>query len=102
MSNRESRQLPSGTGGMLTAPQLRAARSILRWNPRRAASAAGVGIATVSRSEIGEGVPAIRAQSLALLQSAYELAGIVFLRPGDITPSGGGVGIREPISESEI
>jgi transcriptional regulator with XRE-family HTH domain len=86
------RSEPYKHGGMLTGAQIRAARALLGWTSQQLADASGVHYATISRSEQFDGVPPVRATTLAQLQSAMEQAGVLFLSDGDIRT--GGIGVR--------
>jgi transcriptional regulator with XRE-family HTH domain len=71
---------------MITGAQIRAARALLRWSARDLAERADVGLATVQRLEIEEGVPAGRAHTLVKLQHAMEAAGVEFIGTPDDRP----------------
>jgi len=75
---------------MVTIPQIRAARGLLGWSQVRLAEAAGVSEPTVKRAE-GAKVP-VSDDALACIRRAFEVAGVVFLAPGEVT--GGGDGVR--------
>ena len=72
---------------MLSASQIRAARALLGWSGKDLASMSGVGITTIRRYELQEGIPAGSTSVLATLKAAFEVAGIIFtgdplLNPG--------------------
>ena len=81
---------------MLSASQIRAARALLGWSGKDLASMSGVGITTIRRYELQEGIPAGSTSVLATLKAAFEVAGIIFtgdplLNPGvtlDLTKQG--------------
>lgn len=73
----------------ITGAQLRAARALLRWSAKDLAKAAEIGVATVSRAEVEDGIPPITSANLKALQLTLEAAGIEF-----ISENGGGVGVR--------
>ncbi|MGG6899023.1 helix-turn-helix domain-containing protein [Rhizobium sp. BR 315] len=73
----------------ITGAQLRAARALIRWSAKDLAKAAGIGVATVSRAEVEDGVPYITNANLNAIRTALEAAGIEF-----ISKNGGGVGVR--------
>ena len=74
---------------MIISSQIRAARALLRWSAENLASNAGVGVATVRRLELTEGIPSSNAQTLNLIKKTFESAGIEFLgNPED------GAGVR--------
>lgn len=79
---------------MITGAQIRAARALLRWTSEELAAAASVNYASVSRAEQFDGVPSMRAPTLAAIQSALEKAGIVFLAAGDTRDGGPGVRLK--------
>lgn len=68
---------------------MRAARALIRWSAKDLANAAGVGVATVSRAEVEDGIPPITNANLTAIRLALEAAGIEF-----IPKNGGGVGVR--------
>jgi hypothetical protein len=51
---------------------------MLRWTAQDLANASGVGVATIRRMEVLEGVPAGQIRSLSAIKSALEAAGIEF------------------------
>ena len=72
---------------MLVSEQVRAARHALRWTVQELAARSSVSLSTIKRVEAAEGVPTLSARNLALLQGAFEAAGIEFIgsptdRPG--------------------
>ena len=71
---------------MITGTQIRAARALLRWSARDLAEHADIGMATVQRLEIKDGVPAGRAHTLVKLQQAMESAGVEFIGSPDDGP----------------
>jgi predicted transcriptional regulator len=73
------------------AAQLRAARSMLRWEQEQVASAAGVSVDTISRLERLSGEMDARLGTLRRIQRALEAAGIEFTN-GDAP----GVRLRAP------
>lgn len=79
---------------MITGAQIRAARALLGWTSQHLAGRSGINYATISRAEQFDGVPSVRAPTLAALQSALERGGIVFLADGDNRPGGPGVRLR--------
>lgn len=78
---------------MITAAQVRAARGALRWSAEALAHRAEVGVQTVKRLELQEGVPAARASTLIQLQRTLEAAGIEFIGTPDDGP---GIRYRPP------
>ncbi|MDX0803421.1 transcriptional regulator [Sinorhizobium medicae] len=79
----------SNDANEITGAQVRAARALIRWSAKDLAKAAGIGVATVSRAEVEDGVPSITAANLRAVRLALEAAGIEF-----ILENGGGVGVR--------
>ena len=72
---------------MITSEQIRAARQLIRITANQLAESSGVGIATIRRFELMEGVPSGNARLLDSIQRALETAGIEFIgtpedRPG--------------------
>jgi len=72
---------------MVTAAQCRAARGLLDWSQQELADRAGLGIVTIRQIEADITEP--RRATLAVLQQAFERAGIEF-----IDENGGGPGVR--------
>ncbi len=78
---------------MLTAGQLRAARSLLGLDQRKLAEAAGLSLPTIQRMEASEGVIRGNVDSLMKLVAALETLGLELI--ADHAPSpGGGRGVR--------
>lgn len=73
--------------GMITPAQCRAARALLDWSQQQLATAAQVGVVTVRQFEGGAVHP--RPATLAVVQRAFEAAGVAF-----IAANGGGPGVR--------
>jgi transcriptional regulator with XRE-family HTH domain len=72
---------------MITSAQIRAARALIRMTSAELAEKTGLGIATIRRIEIGEGVPPGTSRTLHIIKSTLEEAGIEFIgtpedRPG--------------------
>ncbi len=64
---------------MLSTDQVRAARALLRWSAQQLADASGVGVATIRRMEVIDGVPSGQIRSLLAIQTALESAGVEFI-----------------------
>ena len=64
---------------MISTDQVRAARALLRWSAQVLADASGVGVATIRRMEVTEGIPSGQIRSLLAIQSALEAAGVEFV-----------------------
>jgi hypothetical protein len=73
----------------LSSAQLRAARALIRWSALDLAKASKVGVATIRRVEVVEGVIPVTIANEAALRSALEAAGVEFL-----DENGGGPGVR--------
>jgi transcriptional regulator with XRE-family HTH domain len=71
---------------MLSSCQIRAARALLRWSADDLAKSSGVGVATIRRIELAEGVPSSNARTLESLKKALELVGVEFLGAPDDRP----------------
>lgn len=72
---------------MITSEQIRAARQLIRITADDLATRSGVGVATIRRFELMNGVPSGNARSLEAIQAALEQMGIEFIgtpedRPG--------------------
>ena len=67
---------------LLMAHQLRAARSMLRWEQEQLAQAAGVAIGTVKRIEGMSGTIRAQLDTVQKLQRALEEAGVEFIPGG--------------------
>lgn len=74
----------------LTAAHIRAARQLLGWHAADLADRAGVGIATIRRAELCDGLTDMRAETAAKVASALQKGGIVFLGKD----KRGGIGVR--------
>ena len=79
---------------MISTGQVRAARALLRWRAQDLADASGVGVATIRRMEVLDGVPSGQIRSLAAIQSALEAAGVEFIGTADDRP---GVRLGSPL-----
>jgi transcriptional regulator with XRE-family HTH domain len=75
---------------MITAEQLRAARSLLGWNQYRLAEASGLAIATIRRMEGNRGPLRSSAANVLKAQQALENAGVIFIDQNEE----GGPGVR--------
>ena len=72
---------------MITSCQIRAARALINWSARELADKSGMGVATIRRMELAEGVPSSNAQNLELIKKTLETLGVEFIgapedRPG--------------------
>jgi transcriptional regulator with XRE-family HTH domain len=64
---------------MISSSQIRAARAMLRWTAADLALASGVGVATIRRIELAEGLPSSNVKTVDQIRKTFEGAGIVFL-----------------------
>lgn len=71
---------------MITSSQLRAARALLKITALDLASISGVGISTIKRFELSEGVPSGNIKTIDSLKKALEKAGIEFIGSPDDRP----------------
>ena len=71
---------------MLTVSQIRAARAMLRWTAQDLADAAGVGVTTIRRLDVMDGVPIVNIKTLLALKAALESAGVEFVGTPDDRP----------------
>jgi len=72
---------------MISTEQIRAARALLRWTAQNLADVSGVGVATIRRIELMDGVPSGQVRTIEALRAALEAAGVEFIgspsdRPG--------------------
>ena len=74
---------------MITAAQLRAARSLLGIDQRRLAEVSGLSVPTIQRMEASEGVIRGNVDSLMKLIDALDTAGIELIAEGVVSPEGG-------------
>ena len=73
----------------LTSAQIRAARALLRWNANDLARASSVGLTTIRRAELSEGLTSMTTANNLAIRRALEGAGVEF-----IDENGGGPGVR--------
>jgi transcriptional regulator with XRE-family HTH domain len=78
---------------MITAAQLRAARSLLGMDQRDLAKASGLSLPTIQRMEASEEVIRGQVESLMKLIAALEAAGVELINQGAVS-DGGGRGVR--------
>ena len=74
---------------VLTAAQVRAARSLIRWNQQDLAGHASISLPTIRRMEARDGPIRGITDNVWKIQRALEDAGVVF-----IDENGGGPGVR--------
>ena len=63
---------------VISASQIRAARAFLGWSGTDLANKSGIGITTLRRYEVQEGIPAANTSVLMSIKSCFEEAGIEF------------------------
>ncbi len=78
---------------MITAPQLRAARSLLGIDQRRLAELSGLSVPTIQRMEASSAIIRGNVDSLMKLIAALEVSGIELIGEGAVS-QGGGRGVR--------
>lgn len=78
---------------MITAPQLRAARSLLGIDQRRLAELSGLSVPTIQRMEASGSIIRGNVDSLMKLIAALEISGIELIGEGAAS-QGGGRGVR--------
>jgi transcriptional regulator with XRE-family HTH domain len=71
---------------MISSAQIRAARALLRWSAAELAEISGIGVATIRRLELVDGIPSSNARTLDALQKALEAAGVEFIGTPDDGP----------------
>ena len=87
--------------GNIIGSQIRAGRALLRWRAEDLATASGVGVATIRRAELIDGVTNMTAPNSAAIRAALEAAGVQFLDNG-ATAAGAGVALRrDPADQPE-
>ena len=74
---------------MITAAQMRAARSLAGVDQRELAEKSGLSLPTIQRMEASDGVIRGNVDSLMKLIAALESFGIVLIGEGSPSPSGG-------------
>jgi len=63
---------------MISSSQIRAARALLGWSGQELAVKSGVGVATLRRYELQEGIPAANTSVLLSIKNCLENHGIEF------------------------
>ncbi|PWB89882.1 transcriptional regulator [Methylocystis sp. MitZ-2018] len=79
---------------MITGAQIRAARALLGWTVFELAKKARVGVTTVRRTELANGLTNVPSNDAIALRSALEKGGVEF-----IERNGGGPGVRLRVTE---
>lgn len=77
---------------MSESAQIRAARHLLDMSQKQVAEATGLSLPTIKRAE-SEREVSISAETLTLIRTALEQAGVTFLDDGDVA-TGPGVALR--------
>jgi len=81
---------------MISTEQIRAARALLRWTAQNLADASGIGVATIRRMELMDGVPSGQVRTIEALRVALEAAGVEFVGSPSDAP---GVRMRGKLKE---
>jgi transcriptional regulator with XRE-family HTH domain len=63
---------------MLSSSQIRAARSLLNWSGQQLSEKSGVGVTTLRRYELQDGIPAANVKVLMAIKECLEDHGIEF------------------------
>ena len=71
---------------MITSCQIRAARALVNWSARELAEKSGLGVATIRRMELADGVPSSSAQTLDFVRKVMESVGVEFIGPPEDGP----------------
>jgi len=71
---------------MISTGQIRAARAFLRWTADDLAKKSSVGVATIRRLELQDGIPKTNTNTLLLLKKTFEMAGVEFTGEPDNAP----------------
>jgi len=71
---------------MISSAQIRAARALLRWSALDLAEKSKVGVATIRRIELNDGIPSSNARTLDALLKTLELAGVEFIGTPEDAP----------------
>jgi transcriptional regulator with XRE-family HTH domain len=71
---------------MIKSCQIRAARALINKSARELAEKSGVGVATIRRMELANGVPSSNAQTLELVKKTLEIEGVEFIGTPDDRP----------------
>jgi transcriptional regulator with XRE-family HTH domain len=63
---------------LISASQIKAARSMLGWSGQDLADQSGVGVTTLRRYELQDGIPSANTSVLNAIKKCFELHGIEF------------------------
>ena len=77
----------------LTSPQIRAARSLIRWSAEDLALYSALSVATIRRAELAEDETSMTTANDLAVRRALEAAGVEFI---DDNAGGSGVRLRKP------
>lgn len=80
---------------MITSAQIRAARQLVRVTAKELADLSGVGVATIRRFELMDGVPSGNARSVEAMRKALESLGVEFIGTPEDAP-----GVRLRLNKS--
>jgi transcriptional regulator with XRE-family HTH domain len=64
---------------MISSAQIRAARALLRWSANDLADHSGIGVATIRRLELEDGIPSSYTRTNTLIRKSLEAAGVEFI-----------------------
>ena len=64
---------------MISSCQIKSARGLLGWSAAELAKASGVGIATIRRYELQDGIPSANAHTLRAIEDAFRSVGVEFI-----------------------
>ena len=78
---------------MITSSQIRGGRALVNRSARELAEISGVGVATIRRMELADGVPSSNAQNLDLIKRTLEKLGVEFIGSPEDRP---GVRLKTP------
>jgi transcriptional regulator with XRE-family HTH domain len=71
---------------VISSAQIKAARALLGWTAQELADVSEVGVATIRRMEVMEGVPSGNIKTLFAIQAALEEEGIEFIGSPNDSP----------------
>ena len=83
-----------------TGRQIAAARTLVGWDQKELAAAAGISAPTLRRMELTEGVPGGILNNLLAIERALKIAGVVFVFEGE--DGGAGVRLKKPESAADL
>ena len=71
---------------MISSNQIRAARALLGWSGNDLANKSGVGITTLRRYELQDGIPSANTNVLTSIKTTFESSGIEFTGDPLVSP----------------